>query len=109
MEPPEQTEEQLQAAQEELQRAQSHLQASLSTPVASHPTHSNGSIPSEMRSILDLLEAQSARIEQMARTLSADQASTVKINTEMLETMRLMQLMIAETDKQQAQLVDLME
>lgn len=113
---PTQTEEEIERARLELERAQHHLQASLTTPAPSPTTSENGSISSGLDTLTAHLQAQSAlldtqnqRIDQLAKTLLQDHASTEKINSEMLQTMQLMQVMIAETDKQQATLVDLME
>lgn len=112
----ERTEEEIAQEQADLARQQAHLQASLTTPVPSLTTSNHDSTRSALSTLTahleaqsDLLRTQNERIDQLGKILLQDHASTAKINQEMLETMRLMQVMIAETDKQQATLVDLME
>lgn len=98
MDDPQTIQGELDEQEQELRRQQTHLQAQTTQPHT--PQNSgNGSVPSEMRALLDLLEAQSARIETMGRTLQAESDRSAKLQTEQLETMRLMQLMIVEFDK----------
>lgn len=104
--------EDLDETAQEIQDEQQRLQAALTAPLppSTGPMQTvTSSATSERDALLALMTVLTQRVDQVAKT-SAEQFSRVEqVIDQMVNTMRLAQLMIAQQDQQQLRLQDVLE
>lgn len=85
----------------QVQIAAEHLETALTQPLPTTTLPQASSIPSERDAVLSLMELLTRRVEQVARASAEQWGRVDQVLEQMIATMRLAQVMIAEQDRQQ--------
>ena len=95
----------------DLEAQADRLQAALIAPLPDSTPQEQSSflIPSERESFQSLLATLVQRVDQLGKASQEQMQRQEQVIAEMLETMKLAQIMIAQQDRQQADLSDKME
>lgn len=101
----------LDEVQEEILDEQQRLEAALTAPLspAVTPPPGRSETISDLGALLDLMTVLVQRVDQVARTSSEQFSRVEQVLEQMVNTMRLAQLMIAQQDQQQIRLQDVLE
>lgn len=95
--------------QEPIQTAADRLAVQLTEPLKETPAPPLSSHVSETATVLQILQGQSLRIDQMGKVLDLLAGRMEAVMTEMIDTMKLAQIVIAAQDTQLTELSGMLE
>lgn len=107
----EQDREDLDETEQEILDEQQRLEAALTAPLspAATPPPGRSETISDLDALLDLMTVLVQRVDQVARTSSEQFSRVEQVLDQMINTMRLAQLMIAQQDQLQIRVQDVVE